>query len=275
MDWLRKLAKIDRRIIFLVVFIAISIPIFFPLNLPVFITKEVRGVYDEIDQLPPGSAVMLVFDYEPAATPECDPMATALLRHCFSRNLRVIGTTLYTSGSGIAERLLTQIGKEYGKVRGKDYVHLGYKSGVFAVVIGLGENLKETFPKDYYGDSTDSLTALHDIHSLKDIPYLVVLHDDATVFTWIIYGYERYGIKIGTGCTAVMAPGNYPSLQAKQITGIIGGLKGASEYEKLVGYRGSGAAGMDSQAVIHIFIIALIIFGNISYFVFRREKQKK
>ncbi|MCX7918835.1 MAG: hypothetical protein N3A72_04340 [bacterium] len=273
MDWLRKLSKIDRRIIFTVVMVAIAIPIFVPLNLPVFITKEVRGVYDEIEKLPAGSAVMLVFDYEPAATPELDPMTVAILRQCFRKNLRVITTTLYTSGSGIAEKWLTIIGKEYGKVAGKDYVHLGYKSGVYAVVIGLGVDLKQTFPKDYYGNNTYTLEGLKDINSLKDIKYLVVLHDDATVFTWITYGYERYGIRIGTGCTAVMAPGNYPALNAGQITGIIGGLKGASEYEKLEGYRGAGSAGMDSQSVIHIFIIGLIVFGNITYFTLRRKQK--
>jgi len=273
MEWLHKLAKIDRRIIFTVVMVAIAIPIIFPLNLPVFITKEVRGVYDEIEKLPPGSAVMFVFDYEPAATPEMDPMAIAMLRQCFRKNLRVIATTLYTSGSGIAEKWLTTIGKEYKKVPGKDYIHLGYKSGTYAVVIGLGVDLKQTFPKDYYGNSTDTLEGLKDIKSLKDIQYLVVLHDDATIFTWITYGYERYGIPIGAGCTAVMAPGNYPSLNAGQITGIIGGLKGASEYEKLEGYRGTGSEGMDSQSVIHIFIIGLIVFGNITYFTLRRKKK--
>ena len=177
MDWLHKLAKIDRRIIFVVVVIAVSIPIFFPLNLPVSETKEVRGVYDVIDKLPPGSAVMIAFDYEPAATPELDPMAIAILRHCFSRNLRVIATTLYTSGSGIAERLLTQVGKEYGKVKGKDYVHLGYKAGGYAVVIGLGTDLQKTFPKDYYGESIDNLEVLKGIKSLKDILYLIVKGD--------------------------------------------------------------------------------------------------
>ena len=114
---------------------------------------------------------------------------------------------------------------------------------------------------------------MNGIHTLKDFPYMVCLHDDGSVFWWILYGYERYGIKIGTGCTAVMAPGNYPSWQAKQITGIIGGLKGASEYEKLVGHPDSGTAGMDSQSVIHIFILLLIVMGNLTYFANRKEKE--
>jgi hypothetical protein len=273
MDWLRKLGKIDRRIIFLVVIIAVAIPIIYPLNLPVFVTAEVHGVYDEIDRLPAGSAVMIDFDYEPASTPELDPMAIAILKHCFSRNLRVIAVTNYASGTGIAEKWLTQIGKQYSKVNGKDYVNLGYKAGGYAVIIGLGTDLRKTFPKDFYGNTTQNLEVLKGILTLRDIAYLVCLHDDSTVFDWITYGYERYGIKLGAGCTAVMAPGNYPAMQAKQLTGIIGGLKGASEYEKLVGYRSSGSEGMDSQSVIHIFIIVLIIFGNISYFTLRGKKK--
>jgi hypothetical protein len=263
-----------RRIIYLVVLIAVALPIIFPLNLPVFVTPEARGVFDQIERLPAGSAILVVVDYEPSSSPEVDPMTVAILRHCFRKNLRVIVCTIWvSSGAGVAEHWLDYVAKEYKKVRGVDYVNLGYKTGSYAVVIGLGENLQNTFPTDYNGTSTANLEVLKGVHSLKDIPYMVCIHDDSSIFTWITYGYERYGIKIGSGCTAVMAVGNYAALDAKQLTGIIGGLKGASEYENLLGYRGPGANGMDSQSVIHIFIIGLIIFGNVIYFVSRRKKK--
>jgi hypothetical protein len=267
--------KFDRRYIYVVLFIAVAIPIFFPFNLPVFITKEVRGVFDELEKLPEGSTLLLVFDYEPASSAELDPMAIAILRQCYSKNIKVVAMSVWiASGAGLAEKWLDAVGKEYGKVPGKDYTNLGYKAGTYAVVIGMGENLRETFPKDYNGKDINQLEVMNGIETLKDFPYMVCLHDDGSVFWWTLYGYERYGIKIGAGCTAVMAPGNYPPYQAQQLTGIIGGLKGASEYEKLMGYRGSGSAGMDSQSVIHIFIIGLLIFGNIVYFTTRKDLKK-
>jgi len=63
----------------------------------------------------------------------------------------------------------------------------------------------------------------------------------------------------------------YPYLQAGQIEGIIGGLKGAAEYEKLVEHPGGGIVGMTAQSVGHIAIIIFIILGNIGYFAIRRK----
>jgi hypothetical protein len=74
--------------------------------------------------------------------------------------------------------------------------------------------------------------------------------------------------------TAVMAPGYYPFINTGQITGIVGGLKGASEYEKLVGIRADASLGMDSQAVIHVFIVGLMLLGNTAYLITRKKTAK-
>lgn len=274
--------KFDRRVIYLFVVIAIALPIIFPLNLKVKTTKEVLGVYDPIEKLPEGSKVLLVYDYEPSSGPELDPMASAVLSHCFEKNLRVVGMCMWiNTGAAIAEKNMNQVAKMYKKVNGTDYVNLGYKSGGYAVVLGMGDNIRETYPMDYHRRKLDELPVMKGINQLRDFDYIVVIHDDSSVFSWINYGYERYPdrVRIGTGCTAVMATGNYPPLQAKQITGIIGGLKGASEYEKLIDYKqrhgksGPATAGMDSQSVIHIFIILLIVLGNIMYFTVDKKKR--
>jgi hypothetical protein len=267
----------DRRIIFLLVFIAVGFPIIWPLYSPVTVTPEVRNIFEDIQKLPAGSPILIAIDYEPSDSPEVDPMTIAILQHCFRRNLRVIVCSTWPTdgtGAGIAERWLKKVSAEMNKVKGKDYVNLGFKTGTYAVVIGMGENLRNTFPKDYTGNDVNSLEVMKGINSLKDFPYMVCIHDDSSVFTWITYGYERYGIKIASGCTAVMAVGNYAALNAKQLTGIIGGLKGASEYEKLNNTRGWASNGMDSQSVMHFFIIGLLILGNIMYFTKDGKKLK-
>ena len=68
-----------------------------------------------------------------------------------------------------------------------------------------------------------------------------------------------------TGLTAVYIADIQPFYQSGQIKGIIGGLKGAAEYEKLVSHPGGGTAGMRSQKVVHYMIILFIILGNIAY----------
>ena len=269
--------KFDRRIIFLLAFVFVALPIIFPLNSPVTVTPEVHGVFDEINNLPSGSPILIAIDYEPSDSPEVDPMTIAILQHCFQKKLKVIVCSTWPTngtGAGIAQRWLKKVSGEMNKINGKDYVNLGFKPGTYAVVIGMGENLRKTFPTDYNGVDINTVEILKGINSLKDIPYMVCIHDDSSVFTWITYGFERYGIKIGSGCTAVMAVGNYASMNAGQLTGIIGGLKGASEYEKLMNVRGWASNGMDSQSVMHFFIIGLLILGNIMYFFVERKKSK-
>jgi hypothetical protein len=65
--------------------------------------------------------------------------------------------------------------------------------------------------------------------------------------------------------------------------GLIGGLKGASEYEKLLVdayprftevYNRPGiytaTKGMDAQSIVHLIIVIFIAIGNVLFFVQRR-----
>jgi hypothetical protein len=79
---------------------------------------------------------------------------------------------------------------------------------------------------------------------------------------------------MGAGVTAVMAPRCYTFLQTKQLVGLLAGMRGAAEYERLSENYGLATIGMDSQSVIHLLIVFFIIVGNISYFVTRKGKSK-
>jgi len=271
MDFWERMRRLDRRWIYLAVVIAVVVPILRPLNLPIHVTGDVRGVYDEIEALPEGSPILIAFDFEPASTPECDPLALAILRHAFSRNLRVVGVTILNVGVGTGQKVLHQVAGEYGKERGVDYTFLGYKAAGFSSVVGMGISLQGTFQTDSYGNNTSTLAVLEGVRKPADFPYMIDIHDDGYINTWVIYGHEQFGVRLGSACTAVMAPGIYPLLEAGQLTGIVGALKGASEYEKLIGGRYMAARGMDSQAIVHVFLVIVMVLGNIGYLKTRKR----
>ncbi len=272
LNFIEKLLKIDRRWIFLLVAVTIIIPIIHPLNLPVKVTKEVRGVFDEIEKLPPGTKVLVTFDYEPSSTPEMDPMAKAVVAHCFNKGLRVVGISWLEQGRGNADKIFSFMSKQF-KEQGRtleygvDYAYMGFKPGQQAMILGLCRDFKGTCNQDYKGNDVYSMPILDGIENLGDFAYLIGLHDDSMINHWITYGHEVVGIKIGSLCTAVMAPGIYANLNAGQLTGIVGGLKGASEYEKLLDYRGDATSGMDVQTVLHVLIVFFILLGNFAYLV--------
>ena len=78
---LKKLLYIDRRIIYLVVAIGALFPIIRPIGLPVVPTEPVIGLFEKLESLSPGDAVIISYDYGPSSEPELNPMSAAILRH--------------------------------------------------------------------------------------------------------------------------------------------------------------------------------------------------
>ncbi|HMW88152.1 MAG TPA: hypothetical protein PKD65_19170, partial [Nitrospira sp.] len=267
MTFAERMLRIDRRIIFLVIGLCTLVPLLFPVGLPIKISSEVRGVYDYIEGLPEGSVFLLSLDFDPASKPELYPQAIAILRHAFKKNLRVVAMTLWVSGTGLADQILTQTAKEAGKENGKDYVFLGWSPGGSAVILNMGQDLYNAFPADYGGKATKGLPVLAGVQNLRDVTYAVSLGaGNPGVEAWYVFGKDKYKFELGGGCTGVIAPGLYPLLRSGQINGLIGGLRGAAEYETLIGQKGKAVAGMDAQSATHLAIIVLVAICNIFYF---------
>jgi len=95
---------------------------------------------------------------------------------------------------------------------------------------------------------------------------------DPGIPAWVMVANALFHRPIAGGCTAVSAPQFYPYLQTNQLVGLLGGLKGAAEYEALTKYAGAATRRMDSQSIAHLVIIVFIIFANFSYFVLRRAR---
>lgn len=271
----QSLLRLDRRIIFLLIGLATLLPLLYPAGLPIRVSPEVRKVYDHIESLSEGSTFLLSLDFEPGGKPELYPMAIALLRHAFRKNLKVLGMTLWPAGAGLAETALSSIAEEMGKIRGEDYVFLGYAPGDASAVISMGQDFHAAFPTDYYGTKTETLPLLTSIRTLRDVQYVISLSVGFPgLDTWYVYGKEKYGFELGGGCTAVSAPRFYPLLHTGQINGLLGGLRGAAEYELLLGKEGKALAGMDAQSATHFLIIFLIAVCNGVYLLTGRGRGR-
>ena len=275
-DFAHRLLRLDRRIIFLLIGVGTLLPLLYPVGLPIRISPEVKKIYDHVESLPAGTVILLSFDFEPGGKPELYPMAIALLRHGFQKNLKVLGVTLWPAGAGLAESALTQVAREQGKERGKDFVFLGYAPGEANAVISMGQDFHAAFPTDYAGTKITEIPLLANVHSLRDIPYVLSLSVGFPgIETWYVYGKEKYGFELGGGCTAVSVPRFYPLLDTGQINGLLGGLRGAAEYELLIGKQGKAAAGMDAQSATHFLIIFLIVVCNTAYFLTGQAKARR
>ena len=273
MTWVGKLLAIDRRIIFLLVAAGVVLPLLHPLNLPVTATPRVKAAFEAIDALPPGSKVLISMDYEPDIMAELMPMSVAVLRHCFRKHLQVIAMTLYPAGTGLGERAIRTAANAEGAVKNKDYAWLGYKSGFQVVMIGIGENLRGMYPVDFYGTPLDSIPVTRGVNSYRQMAMVVNLSGSSATDYWIQFAQGRFHAPLVVGCTAVMATDYYPYLSSKQILGLIGGMKGAAEYERMIDTIGDARRGMDAQSLVHLIIVTLVIVGNAALFLSKRAGE--
>ncbi len=266
--------RIDRRIIFVLIVIAVAWPLIKPMGLPIDISPPVQSLYDAVDALPPGTIVMLGGDYSPDTVPELQPMTIAFLRHAFKNDLRVVITCLWPASPPLVEAALSPLVEEFSKEYGVDYVNLGYMTGGPVTILGMGTSITNTFPRDYYGTPVGDIPLMNEVSNLADIA-LVMEVSAGTPGTreWVQQAVSRFSVTLGAGTTAVGAPNFYPYISSGQLVGLLGGLKGAAEYETLVGAPADATKGMDAQSIVHALIVVFILFGNIVYFVSRRPRR--
>ncbi|MCD4690690.1 hypothetical protein K8S17_04440 [bacterium] len=268
------LRRIDRRIIFVLVLVAVVWPLITPLRLPMDVSPPVQRLYDVVDEIPAGSIVMLAGDYSPDTMPELQPMTIAFLRHCFRNDLRVVVACLWPASPPLVERALIPLAEEFGKEYGVDYVNLGYMAGGTVTLLGMGASIPITFPSDYGGTPVDEIPLMQEVENFDDIAFVMeVSAGTPGTREWVQQVQGRFRVMLGSGTTAVGAPNFYPYVQSGQLVGLLGGLKGAAEYEILVGAPADATSGMDAQSVVHALIVVFIILGNIAYFASRRAER--
>ena len=278
-----KLSQMDRRFVFLGVAILTILPFFWPMNLPIITTRYTQLVFDEIDSLKPASdpdskPILLSMDYDPGTMAELGPMAKAVLRHIFARDGKVIVISFLPTGSALAQETLFSVAGEFadqGIKEGRNFAFLGFTTPPAAVIQSIGRDIRDNYPTDFRGKPLDELPMFKDVHNYQDFHITIDLAGNNLPTTWITNAVERHKARFAMGVTNVMAADFTPFIP-QQSHGMISGLRGAAEYEAMIhakGYYpkvGDAVRGMDSQSIVHFFIIALIVLGNVGYFLGRK-----
>lgn len=272
---------IGRRVVFIYVGIVLALPLFMPFTQKITISPEVRSLYEAVEKLPPGSKVLVSFDYDPPSAPELQPMGESFIRLCFQRDLKVIIMGLWPQGpqqANIAiDKILEDPEMKARNLRyGEDYVNLGYQAGNEFVIQRMGSSFKSMFPSDYRGIPYDSMPLVRNIRNFSNIDFSFNLSAGFPgSVEWVQIAVDRYGVELGLGNTAVQAPQMYTYLNSGQLVGILGGMNGGAEFELLCDYKGKATKFMLSQSFSHMVIIAFIIIGNVAYFLGGRKSALK
>ena len=266
--------QIDRRWLFLLLALSVTLPFVFPLKLKILPREPVRAAYGFVETISDGSLVLLSFDYGPATKVELHPMAVAMLHQCFRKNLKVVGMALDPAGQAIGLEAFHEVAPLYKKMEGSDWAHLGYKAGNEAVVVALGLDFRGTFPVDSHSRPISTLPILKGVRRLQDFAFAASYSAGKPgALEHIRLTHSAYGLPLIVGATAVQVPEYYTYYEAGQLKGLLGGLRAAAEYEVLVQIEGTAQAGMGAQSVAHLTIAALIVISNLIYFWERRSRR--
>jgi len=275
-DLVIKLGYVDRRWIFLIIAVVVMYPLFKPLGLPIRPTESSQEVFNTIEALPQGSKVLLSCDYGPSTKPEIHPMAVGVLRHLFEKGHQVYVTCLWPDGQFMARDALDQVAEnEYGLNYGEDYVLLGFRPGNEAVIKGIVSDIRKMYTIDSRAIPIGDIPMMKDIKNISDFDLLFSASAGypGTV-EWVQLAADPTGITMSSGVTSIQVNEVMPYVDAGQIKGILAGMPGAAEYEKLIGKPGIGTSGMDAQSIAHIVIVMFIIFGNIAFYLERQRSKK-
>lgn len=272
---LDKLANLDRRWVYLLILLSVVVPLLFPLNLKIATSKPVEDIYNFIENLPAGSTILVCFDCSPSTDLELTPSAEAVIRHAFQRDLKVLILGMWPEGPQMAQKLMDSLSVEYNAKYGVDYVNLGYKAGGSVLLVGLKSGFVQQFPVDYYGTPITDLPLMNKVKTFNDCDLVMDISAGIPgIREHIMIVNSQFGRPLAGAVTAVTAPEMYSFLNSGQLLGLMGGLKGAAEYEMMLNYRGNARKSMDAQSIAHLVIVIFIIFANVLYFVqIHRERQ--
>ena len=279
MNILKILNNIDSRIIYLLLAVAVILPMLLEIQLPIepdeyaaTAHKAIEETFNEKDK-----KILLSFDYGPSTEPELGPMSFAIMKQVLLSGNEVHLSALFPTGMGMMTQTINKIKsdselQDLGINLNENIFELGYAPGGEAVIKGMLSDIPKIFPE-----------AKNKVKNLCDYDFIVSFSAGSPGSKeWVQFAGDQSAtqcdgkkIKVTTGVTAVQVTELLPYVNSGQLQGILAGLSGAASYESLNGIYGPASKNMTPQSFAHILIVILIIIGNITYiFLNTRDGSK-
>jgi hypothetical protein len=265
---LDRVLDIDRRIVMVGLIIILSIPLARPLGLPIQITEHPKRFYEIIENLKPGDKVL--FNYIPPVVLMGDlvPQSIPVIYHLFKKQVK-----LYFVGMSVADGILNLLDSQvfavippekFGYKYGEDWVNLGFVAGGDISWATFAKDIRSAVQYDRYGNPIDSLPMMQGINKITDFDIILNCGEYNTVI--VRQWGEPYKMPLLLICLAgAVVQDVEPFYRAGQVKEYLAGLGAGAEYERLVGRPGRAIASLDAISSSHLFLISLILLGNIAY----------
>lgn len=265
------MSRLDNRWVYAAVFVSVLLPLFRPLGLPMGVSPDSRRTYEIIDGLNPSARVIVSPSFSPSSEAETLPQMDAVVQHLMDKRARLTWVSLNVEGTMYAERTMARFAGPRGYAYGLDYVVLPFSPGMQTAIASMASDFLRTFPEDAYGEPLASLKAMAAVASIRDFDLVIDFNTgDTTIY--YLQQLQGTGVRVISGASGVTVPYLLPYVSSGQLSGLLGGLRGAAEYEMLSDRKGAAVAGMDAQSLSHGVTLAFIVAGNLGYLRTRKGR---
>lgn len=242
-----KLMNINRFVMYLLLVIAIGLPLLFlKIEVPTITASNTEDLYIAYNKLPEGSTVFLESDWTVSTRGENAGQLEALLKLLRLRNVKFV---LYSCSDAqapqVARNTITNVNKQLVAAGlepfkpWEDYVDVGFYPDIEALYNAIKSNPRNAFtgktannPATRQMEDVYKSPVLKDIRKVEDIAMVINISASGT----LKYIVQRIGskTKIGSMVTGVMGPEAMNYYAAKQIAGLSVGLRGVVELETMM-----------------------------------------
>ncbi len=274
MNILRLLQTVDRRVIYVLLMLSVTIPFFLPIRLPMKVSPATQAFYNAVEELKPGDFVLLSVDWEAGTRGENGPQTEAVVTHLMRKKCRFAMLSFQPQGPKISQLIVDRLAKEYGYRDGIDWVNWGYRVDAKNYLKGFVQDVPGVIKTTTKGEPVANLEVMKGIKTAKDINLIINVTPSNIYATYIQFVAGAKKIPMVVAPTSVIVPEVFNYLDSKQIVGMMPGLPGAGEYESLLGTNTKVTRFANSASFAHLLIIFFIILGNIAMVMERRQRAQ-
>jgi hypothetical protein len=246
-------------------------PLLTPLNLPLGISYTTQKYYETVQTLKAGDIVIFHWGEGTAQWGEMGPPGIAQMQQlCNIPGVRIIVFSTTAEAPGLFESNLLPAIDLKGRVYGRDWVNLGYYPGGETAIAALATDPHKLITADYWGHPISELPLMNDFKSGADIA-LIVGNEPSSGESYLRQFQTKFKTKIVWCSPSAVYTTSLAYFASGQLSGLLNSLRGGAELEKLIGKPGRGMSAMDAMSCLHLWVIVLIVLGNISYFQSKRR----
>jgi hypothetical protein len=271
-----KLQAIDRRILYLILILVVTLFILIPIKLPNIPLPQSEKLYNAIADAPDGSLILISSGWTMSSRGETLPLYQALVRLCMRKNHHVLVVSMTEpAAAGYALSSLTEVAHEKGHkpyVEGRDWLGLGYLPNIDATIQSFATDFRGAMERvQVFGKPATSTDMLKDVRSLRDVAVVVDVSASASYWSFVerITGITKFGLM----CTGVMFPEALPYQATGQLVGVAFGARGAYDFETMMAedprfekqggkFYGYGQVYMAPLTAAMLLLVAAIVVGN-------------